>query len=150
MPSPQNVRSKKAGTIKRKFRKLNSDLWGLDAMMNQIDKAALERAIELYRAGSRTQRQRIDAQLAKGDDWEDVATYCAFHMQMENLRLPPWQRRLARSAPGNMASVLADPDSQRGYRSAALLRQRMERCGVSRWHPNPVAACEAAERRTAT
>jgi hypothetical protein len=21
----------------------------------------------------------------------------------------------------------------------------MERCGVSRWHPNPVAACETAE-----
>jgi hypothetical protein len=39
------------------------------------------------------------------------------------------------------------PDEPRcGYRSAALLRQRMERCGVSRWHPNPVVACEAAER----
>jgi len=48
-----------------------------------------------------------------------------------------------------MASALADPDEQRGWRSAALLRQRMERCGVSKYHPDPVAACEAAERAAA-
>jgi hypothetical protein len=46
-----------------------------------------------------------------------------------------------------MAAALNDPDEQRGYRAAALLRQRMERCGVSRWHPNPIAACEAAEAK---
>ena len=114
-------------------------------MMNQIDKAALERAIELYRAGSRTQRQRIDAQLAKGDDWEDVATYCAFHMQMENLRLPPWQPPPCNIGNNNMASALNEQDPQRGYRSAALLRQRMQRCNVSRWHPDPARECERVE-----
>jgi hypothetical protein len=44
-----------------------------------------------------------------------------------------------------MAAALNNTDEQSGYRAAALLRQRMERCGVSRWHPDPVAACEAAE-----
>jgi hypothetical protein len=48
---------------------------------------------------------------------------------------------------GNSAAALNDmPDEPRcGYRAAALLRLRMERCGVSRGHPDPVAACEAAE-----
>jgi ParB-like chromosome segregation protein Spo0J len=46
---------------------------------------------------------------------------------------------------GDMAAALNNTDEQSGYRAAALLRQRMERCGVSRWHPDPVAACEAAE-----
>jgi hypothetical protein len=41
-------------------------------------------------------------------------------------------------------------DEQRGYRAAALLLQRMERCGVSRWHPDPLAAIAKAEQdRTA-
>ena len=30
-------------------------------------------------------------------------------------------------------------------RELAELALRMHRCGVSRWRPNPVAACEAAE-----
>lgn len=46
-----------------------------------------------------------------------------------------------------MAAALAEPDEQRGYRKAALLLQRLLAAGVSRWHPNPVAACEAAEKR---
>jgi hypothetical protein len=38
------------------------------------------------------------------------------------------------------------PDEPRcGYRAAALLLQRMLACGVSRSHPEPVAACEVAE-----
>jgi hypothetical protein len=35
-------------------------------------------------------------------------------------------------------------------RESAELRQGMEWCGVSRWHLDPVAACEAAEHSTAT
>jgi hypothetical protein len=89
----------------------------------------------------------IDALFARGDSWEEVARYAAFHMQVASLHLPPWQP--APCGIGNMASALADPDEQRGWRSAALLRQRMERCGVSKYHPDPVAACEAAERAAA-
>ena len=109
------------------------------------DKAALERAIELYRAGSPTQRKTIDVLFARGDSWENIARYAAFHMQVTNLHLPPWQPAPCDIGNRNMAAVLTETDEQRGYRAAALLRARMERCGVSRWHPSPVAACEAAE-----
>jgi hypothetical protein len=61
------------------------------------------------------------------------------------LALPPWQPPPCNI--GNMAAALNDPDEQRGYRAAALLRQRMERCGVSRWHPDPLQAIAEAEQR---
>ena len=44
-----------------------------------------------------------------------------------------------------MEAALADTDEVTGYRAGALLRQRMERLGISKWHPDPVAAYEAAE-----
>jgi hypothetical protein len=116
------------------------------------DRAALERAIELYRTGSPTQRKTIDVMFARGDGWEYVARYAAFHMQVANLHLPPWQPAPCDIGPRNMASALAETDEQRGYRAAALLRQRMERCGVSQWHPDPARECdriEAEQRQTA-
>ena len=43
-------------------------------------------------------------------------------------------------------SALNEPYGDVGAkREIAELALRMQRCGVSRWHPNPVAACEAAE-----
>jgi hypothetical protein len=114
------------------------------------DKAALEQALETYCAASATNRATIDSLFARGDRWEDIARYCAFHMQVANLHLPPWQPPPSSIGPENMASALAETDPQRGHRAAALLRQRMLRCGVSGWHPDPVAACEAAEAKRAT
>jgi hypothetical protein len=82
------------------------------------------------------------------EPWEDVARFCARCAQDRALHLPPWQPPPCNI--GNMAAALDDPDEQRGYRTAALLRQRIERCGVSRWHPDPIAACEAAEAKRQT
>jgi hypothetical protein len=65
-----------------------------------------------------------------------------------NLHLPPWQPPPCNIDPHNMASALAESDPQRGYRAAALLRQRMLRCGVSGWAADPVAACETAEAKS--
>jgi hypothetical protein len=35
-------------------------------------------------------------------------------------------------------------------RELAELALRMQRCGVSRWHPDPLAACERAEAKQQT
>ena len=110
--------------------------------LTATDKAALTLAIEVTRRESPARRRQVDDFLASRP-WFDVATFCAACAQSRALYLPPWQPPPCDI--GNMADALADTDEQRGYRAAALLRQRMERCGVSRWHPNPVAACEAAE-----
>ena len=112
--------------------------------MNATDRAALELAIEVTRKESPARRQQIDSFLSSRP-WIDVAAFCAGCAQGRALNLPPWQPAPCRV--GNMAAALAD--EQRGYRAAALLRQRMERCGVSRWHPDPVRECERVETERA-
>jgi hypothetical protein len=113
--------------------------------LSPTDRAALTLAIEVTRNESSARRQQIDSFLQKRS-WIAVATFCASCAQSRSLRIDPWQP--APCNVGNMEAALNGmmPDEPRcGYRAAALLRQRMERCGVSRWHPDPVAACEAAE-----
>jgi|SRR6266851_579011 len=118
--------------------------------MTPIDRAALELVIEVTRRESPARRQQIDDFLSSPmwiRPWFDVATFCASCAQSRALNSPPWQPPPCNI--GNIAAALDDPDEQRGYRAAALLRQRMERCGVSRWHPNPVAAIAEVEQRQA-
>jgi hypothetical protein len=111
------------------------------------DRNALTRSIALYRAASPTQRRQIDKQIENRDDRDEVARYCAFHMQVENLHLSPWQ-----PAPCNVhvpsALVATDDEPRRGQRAAAMLRLRMDRLGVSKYEPDPAAALAEAERRT--
>jgi len=46
---------------------------------------------------------------------------------------------------------MGDLDNGNGGDEQALrLLKRMRRAGVSRWHPSPIAACEAAEKQAAT
>jgi len=105
----------------------------------------LELAIETARRESPARSRQIDSFLSSRP-WLDVAKFCAGCAQERSLRLDPWQP--APCYVGNMEAALNNmPDEPRcGYRAAALLRLRMERCNVSRWHPDPVAACEEAER----
>jgi hypothetical protein len=113
--------------------------------LSPADKAALELAIEVTRKESPARCRQIDDFLATRD-WFDVATFCASCAQSRSLRLPPWQ-----PAPCNVKVAVAinDMDETRGNRAAALLRLRMAAAGVSKWHPNPVHACEEAEQRQA-
>ena len=62
------------------------------------------------------------------------------------LDLPPWQR-----PPCDITDIEGslEDNGLGGYRAAALLLQRMQRCGVSKWHPDHIAACEAAEAKAA-
>jgi hypothetical protein len=61
------------------------------------------------------------------------------------LNLPPWQPPPC--CISNIASALNVADEQSGWRAAALLLQRMESWGVSRWHPDPLRAIAEAEQR---
>ena len=114
-----------------------------------VDRAALTLAIEVTRRESPARRQQIDNFLATRE-WIYVATFCAGCAQSRSLNLPPWQP--SPCFVGDVAAALDNTDQQSGYRAAALLRQRMERCGVSRWHPDPARECdriEAEQRQTA-
>ncbi len=118
--------------------------------MNPIDRAALELAIEVTRNESAARRQQVDDFLSSPlwiRPWFDVATFCASCAQSRRLNLPPWQPPPCNI--GNIAAALNDLDPQRGYRAAARLLQRMLDAGVSRWHPDPLAAIAEAEQRQA-
>jgi hypothetical protein len=115
--------------------------------MNKADEAALKLAISMARAEDKGRAEQIDHFLASRP-WIEVAQFAAGHCQGLALNLPPWQ-----SPPcdfhGDIEACVQDPDSSPGHRSAAQLLLWMQCCGVSKWHPDPVAACEAAEAKAA-
>ena len=107
-----------------------------------IDRAALERAVEICRAENALQRARIDDPLAMGEDWNTVARSCSYRLQLEALQLAPWQT----------PPTYADPDAlhaphSNGEREAAELLARLMRAGLSKYEPDPVAALMRAERK---
>jgi hypothetical protein len=69
----------------------------------------------------------------------------AYGAQMEALQLRPWQWPPCWISDRDLAWALAQPDDYRGIRRAAELARRMRDLGIDRYHPDPVAACEAAE-----
>jgi hypothetical protein len=81
--------------------------------------------------------------------WIEVATFAAFCAQSRALHLPPWQPPPCNI--GNIEGALNNTwdEPRSGYRAAALLRQRMERNNISRWHPDPARECERVEAERA-
>jgi hypothetical protein len=108
------------------------------------DRTALGLAVETTRRESPGRRQQIDSFLSSRP-WEDVATFAASCAQSRALDLPPWQPPPCHIS--NIESALKVVDEQSGWRAAALLLQRMLDAGVSRWHPDPLAALAEAEQR---
>jgi hypothetical protein len=72
----------------------------------------------------------------KDESWIVVAEFAASHCQRRSLRLKPWEL-----PPCDIYEY--DPDSP-----AKQLLHRMLTAGVSCYHPDPIAACEAAERKS--
>ena len=108
--------------------------------VTELDRAALELAIAVTRRESWQRRQQIDDFLSSRP-WFEVATFCATCAQERALNLMPWQ-----VAPCDLhREDIVDQRRGRGGQAALELRERMARCGVSRWHPDPVRACIEAE-----
>jgi hypothetical protein len=111
------------------------------------DEEAWTLALEMYRARGPLDAGYIDVKLTRGI--KEAGKAASFSLQVENLRLPPWA-----TAPchllGDVDVVLArGDDGTRGDYNAAVLLKRMQRYGISRWHPDPVAALREAEKRDA-
>ena len=72
--------------------------------------------------------------------WETVAKFAIYCCQGRSLHLAPWQDPPCH---GDAPAEWCDPDAKK-------LLQQMLAHGVSRWHPDPLAAIEAtAERKRA-
>jgi hypothetical protein len=110
---------------------------------NAADRDALKLAIAQSRAEDEGRRWQIDAKL-KDEPWEDVATFAAYSRQCHTLHLKPWQ------VPPCWVEV-DDPPPQGtdygGHREAQRLLREMLDLGISQWHPDPLAAIEAAKAK---
>ena len=101
------------------------------------DAAALELALQQTLAEKNQGRVEQVQSMLKGRTRLEVSQFCSFHRQIEALKLRPW----------DLPPCLGDLDNGSGRDDQALaLLKRMEKAGVSRWHPSPIAACEAAEK----
>ncbi len=109
--------------------------------MTPTDKAALKLSIEVAKDPGRA--EQIDHFLASRP-WQQVAEFCASLCQGRSLDLKPWQ-----IPPCDVMTDDLTRDHRCGAQSAFALLEKMELLGVSKFHPDPVAACEAAERKAA-
>ena len=107
-----------------------------DDRLTDADEAAIALAIEMERAVN----PKEIASMLCDRTWKEVGTFAVGRCQDRNLNLkswecPPYQTRLV------------DPSDDWGYRPGEVaLLKRMLRAGVSRFHPDPMAAIEAAEQ----
>ena len=105
--------------------------------MTRNDRRALKLAMGLCRNESPERAQQIDAKL-EDEPWEDVAEFAASCCQSRSLHLEPW------SLPPCHGDSVHHPDPE----AKKLLRQMLD-LGISRWHPDPMAAIEEAKRKAA-
>jgi hypothetical protein len=81
--------------------------------------------------------------------FEDVGRFASYGCQMRALHLPPWATPPCHLL-GDVDTVLArGDDGVRGDYVAVVFLKKMRALGISKWHPDPVAAIEAAKRDAA-
>jgi hypothetical protein len=104
--------------------------------VKKLDREALKLAMAVALKDP-FRKMQIEAKLEL-EPWVTVAKFASEVAQERALHLQPWED----------APCIADfynDDCPKTPAAVALLK-RMLACGVSRWHPNPLAACEMAER----
>jgi hypothetical protein len=89
-------------------------------------------------------REQIDRKM-KQDGFTETGRFAAYCCQCNALRLMPWQ-----DPPCHVYAEERGDDEARnqisGYEQALSLLQQMLDLGISRWHPDPVAAIEAKKK----
>ncbi|WOH80914.1 hypothetical protein RX327_35105 [Bradyrhizobium sp. BEA-2-5] len=111
--------------------------------VSATDRRAFDLAIEIARR-DKLQCRRIDEQLAAGYDYVEIGKSAARFCQSQALRLEPWQSPPCHADMRALDEPYGDPS---GRRESAELALRMQRQGVSRWHPDPARECECIEVR---
>jgi hypothetical protein len=111
------------------------------------DREAFDLAIKLTLAeDDEGRREQIKWKL-KEDGFINTGKLAGYHRQCEALQLKPWEE-----APCHVddPDEPIDPNDARlrisGYAQAAKLLREMLALGISRWHPDPLAAIEEAKK----
>lgn len=114
-----------------------------DARQREVDSDALQRALDEARTDP-DQAMHLALMLSRGDDLGEVAAHAASCLQIDHLRLKPWQ-----CPPCQTLNVDTASDCY-GYRLDEIrLLKKMLSLGLSRYEFNPAAAIERAEQRKA-
>ena len=112
--------------------------------LDRIDQAALELAMEMARQEPGRDEQ-LDSML-EDRPWVDVAAFAAGCCQSRTLGLKPWEIPPCWVVdPDNADNTPHELKEHDGRRQAAKLRRQMRKFGISQWHPDPLAAIEAAK-----
>jgi hypothetical protein len=114
--------------------------------MNVRDRAAMRRAIETARNEDQGRRDQIDTFL-RTRPFEEVGRFASYHCQTRALGLAPWQRPPCLI--GDPEAVLRAADDLSGKHNAARLLLQMRKLHISKFHPDPMAAIDAAKRDAA-
>jgi hypothetical protein len=115
-----------------------------DHVVDEVDHAALELAIELTHAEA-DRREQIHEMLADNPRIE-VGQFASCHRQRKMLRLKPWEPPPCHIDDAD--ETLAQPEQlDDGKHAAARLLKQMLALGVSKWHPDPVKAIAEAKKR---
>jgi hypothetical protein len=118
-------------------------------MIGDIDRKAFELAIAAARNEDQGRRDQIDDFL-RTRPFEEVGRFASYHCQMRSLHLPPWMYPPALIDITAVGEILAAGDNDmHGRFVAAKLVQRLLDLGVSKFHPDPMAAIDAAKRDAA-
>jgi hypothetical protein len=90
--------------------------------------------------------------LLQDDGLEQAGRWAAHAMQFRTLHSKPWLMLPCGLGAADVDRILARGDGGsdlRGERVAAVLWKRMQRQGISRFHPDPEHALREAERKPA-
>jgi hypothetical protein len=120
--------------------------------MSVSDQEAWQLAIEMLRhTGEAVWVNNVD-NLLQSRGLEETGKWAAANMQFVSLRSKPWLTLPCNLSDADVDRILARGDGNgdlRGEYAAAVLAKRMQRLGVSRWHPDPEQAMRDAERNAA-
>ena len=104
--------------------------------LTEIDHAALKLAVDLTLADPDQDRVEQMQKMMEQDPWWEYATFASYYQQTRNLHLKPWQ---------DPPSAVLDDD--KNDPDAVRLLNRMLKRGISRFHPDPMAALRESRRR---
>ena len=102
--------------------------------LDPVDLEALRLAFAQSGASSIAQARQLDEMLEERS-WQEVAEFAAYDRQIDNMGLRPWE---------TPPCLVCDENEPRvGEAIAAKVLRNMLKAGISRWHPDPIAALEA-------
>src|SRR5262245_14342358 len=111
--------------------------------MSDADREAFELAISMMRRSGEPVWMRAVEDLLQTDGFEAAGKYSAHAMQFRSLKSAPWLTLPCNLSDSAVDAILCAGDhghDHHGDYSAAVLRRKMQRHGISRWHPDPERA----------